>query len=122
MGLGREDEYLTTGLWDATTQYMTDRGIRETPNQMALYLEEDGTWDRSYFYTNFEIGYIPFFRSEAYQSYFEHLDKQGGFYYYRWGDAPIRLLGVSINSEVDKVKRFDTIPYSHKVYVVLPEG
>ena len=30
------------------------------------------------------------------QSYFRHLDSEGGFYYYRWGDAPIRLLGVRV--------------------------
>ena len=34
--------------------------------------------------------------------------------------APIRLLGVSIHAEEGSVYRFDDIPYSHKVYVLLP--
>jgi hypothetical protein len=48
-----------------------------------------GEWDRSYYYTNFEIGDLRFFRSEAYQSYFRYLDALGGFYYYRWGTPQI---------------------------------
>ena len=30
MGLGREDEYLTTGLWNATTQYMLAKVLEYT--------------------------------------------------------------------------------------------
>ncbi len=47
--------------------------------------------------------------------------RQGGFYYYRWGDAPIRLLGVALHSTEERVFRFGDIPYSHKVYVLLPD-
>ena len=95
-----------SGLWNATASYMRSQGITETPPLLRQHLSIDHgssssntttlTWDRSYYYTNFEIGYLPFFRSEPYQSYFRHLDSEGGFYYYRWGDAPIRLLGVCV--------------------------
>ena len=106
MGVGREDEYLTTGLWPATQDYMKQQGIKSIPSLLQHYLEDDGkqstsirqaVWDRSYYYTNFEIGYLPFFRSKKYQSFFAHLEALGGFYHYRWGDAPIRLLGKRTN-------------------------
>src|SRR6266851_2627120 len=32
-------------------------------------------------YNNFEIADLDFYRGEAYMAYFEHLDRQGGFYY-----------------------------------------
>jgi alpha 1,2-mannosyltransferase len=32
-------------------------------------------------WSNFEIADMDFFRGEAYQAYFEHLEAQGGFYY-----------------------------------------
>ena len=32
-------------------------------------------------WSNFEITDMNFFRSEAYQAYFDFLDKKGGFYY-----------------------------------------
>jgi hypothetical protein len=95
-----------SGLWNATVSYMRSQRITKTPPLLRQHLTVDNgtsssstatlTWDRSYYYTNFEIGYLPFFRSEPYQSYFRHLDSEGGFYYYRWGDAPIRLLGVCV--------------------------
>lgn len=122
MALGREDDYLTTGLWAAAHAYMKKAGIDQPTPLLSKFLDDEtGDWDRSYFYTNFEIGHLPFFRSEAYQSFFRHLDKEGGFYYYRWGDAPIRLLGVALHSEPGSVFRFGDIPYSHKVYVLLPD-
>jgi len=35
-------------------------------------------------WSNFEIGDLRFWRSEAYMKFFEHLDEAGGFYYERW--------------------------------------
>jgi hypothetical protein len=35
-------------------------------------------------WSNFEIGDLNFWRSEAYMKFFEHLDEAGGFYYERW--------------------------------------
>jgi hypothetical protein len=37
-----------------------------------------------HFWSNFEIGRLAFFRSEAYLQFFEHLDQAGGFFYERW--------------------------------------
>jgi alpha 1,2-mannosyltransferase len=45
-------------------------------------------------YNNFELGRISFFRSSAYQSWFNYLDKTAGFHHKRWGDAPVRTLAV----------------------------
>lgn len=35
-------------------------------------------------WSNFEIGDLNFWRSDAYMAFFEHLDSTGGFYYERW--------------------------------------
>ena len=32
-------------------------------------------------WSNFEIGDMDFWRGEAYQKFFEHLENKGGFYY-----------------------------------------
>ena len=34
---------------------------------------------------------MRFLRSQAYIDYFNYLDQAGGFYYERWGDAPVRM-------------------------------
>jgi hypothetical protein len=78
------------------------------------FTEPNGSWDRSYYYTNFEIVYMPFFRGQQYQSFFQDLDSTDGFYAHRWGDAPIRLLGLAMYAQQEQVKLLD-LPYSHKV-------
>ena len=81
---------------------------------LQQFTESDGSWDRSYYYTNFEIVYMPFFRGLQYQSFFQDLDSTEGFYAHRWGDAPIRLLGLAMYAQPEQVQLLD-LPYSHKV-------
>lgn len=47
------------------------------------YLSYNGgeTYNLCHFWSNFEIADLDFWRGEAYEKYFEALDKAGGFYY-----------------------------------------
>lgn len=47
------------------------------------YISDDNgnEYNLCHFWSNFEIGSLSFYRSEAYQKYFEYLDQTGGFYY-----------------------------------------
>src|SRR5579859_3109170 len=81
-------------LWDTTKQF-----CRENPefvaknNSLNFIVDDEKGWDGDYngchFWSNFEIASLEFWRGEAYMKYFEYLDKAGGFYYERWGDAPV---------------------------------
>lgn len=51
-----------------------------------------GEYNLCHFWSNFEIASLDFYRSDTYRRYFDHLDKTGGFFYERWGDAPGRFL------------------------------
>ena len=46
------------------------------------------------YYTNFEICDLRWFRDKAWQMFFKAIDSAGGIYGNRWGDAPIRWLGL----------------------------
>lgn len=48
------------------------------------------------FYTNFEIMKVSFFASKNWQRYFHEIDRLGGFYLHRWGDAIVRYVGVNV--------------------------
>ncbi|KAI0450852.1 glycolipid 2-alpha-mannosyltransferase-domain-containing protein [Xylaria acuta] len=65
------------------------------------------------FYSNFEVGSLAFFRSKEHRAYFEHLDKTGGFYYERFGDAPIHTLSVSLFLPKSRIWYFRDIGYAH---------
>jgi hypothetical protein len=56
------------------------------------------------FYTNFELGRTDFFIKNAWDDFFRYLDESGGFYIHRWGDAPIKYVGVKSLSASSKIK------------------
>lgn len=101
-------------LWDITEKYIKDNKIEPTFLQRFI---SDGIWDRSYYYTNFEISKLDFWRSDEFMSYFNYLDKAGGIYKYRWGDAPIHLLAISMFVPENQVHKFSDIAYQHQSFV-----
>ena len=56
-----------------------------------------------HFWSNFEIGDMDFFRGKAYDDYFQHLDRAGGFFYERWGDAPVHSIGLGLFEDASKI-------------------
>lgn len=89
-------------------------------NDIPRLIEEDDPRDfdrleynNCQFYSNFEVGSLAFFRSEEHRAYFEHLDRTGGFYYERFGDAPIHTLSVSLFLPKSRIWYFRDIGYAH---------
>jgi hypothetical protein len=60
---------------------------------------------------DYEIIDLSFVRSPAYVSYFEALDKEGGFFYERWGDAPVRSIAASMMLNRSEVWNIDYAGY-----------
>jgi hypothetical protein len=65
------------------------------------------------FYSNFEIGSLNFFRGKEHRAYFNHLDRTGGFYYERFGDAPIHTFSISLFLPKSRTWYFRDIGYAH---------
>ncbi|ODQ57567.1 glycosyltransferase family 15 protein [Wickerhamomyces anomalus NRRL Y-366-8] len=82
-------------------------------SNMHIRLDLANDYNLCHFWSNFEIGNLDFFRSEAYEAFFNYLDKKGGFYYERWGDAPVHTLGVSLLMDKDEIHYFEDIGYYH---------
>lgn len=77
-GIQKDDPAVIKGLWDFAGG--TASGIEEG----LIY------------YTNFEIGEIDFFTKGYYHMFFKRIEADGRIYTARWGDAPIKYLGVNI--------------------------
>ena len=92
-------------------------------NAMA-FLSEDGgeTYNRCHFWSNFEIGNLNFWRSQAYVDYFNYLDKAGGFFYERWGDAPVHSIAAALFLPFEKIHYFYDIAYRHEPFQHCPTG
>jgi alpha 1,2-mannosyltransferase len=50
--------------------------------------------------------------------FFEYLDKAGGFYYERWGDAPVHSIGAALFAKKEQIHFFDDIGYRHEPFQV----
>ncbi|TVY14032.1 Alpha-1,2 mannosyltransferase KTR1, partial [Lachnellula arida] len=74
-----------------------------------------GEYNSCQFFSNFEIGSLNFWRDEANEAYFDWLDKAGGFYYERFGDAPVHTLSVTMFLPKREIWFFRDIGYQHDI-------
>lgn len=79
-------------------------------------VDERGNYNYKMIYNNFEICKLDLFRNPDVERFLSVLDKTGAIYEYRWGDAPIRTLMLSMFVDRDKLHRFDNIDYSHQEF------
>ncbi|KAJ6456595.1 glycosyltransferase family 15 protein [Mycena vitilis] len=91
-------------------------------NAMGFMSDDGGeTYNRCHFWSNFEIADMHFWRSPAYTAFFEYLDSKGGFYYERWGDAPVHSIAAGIFANKDQIHFFEEIGYEHNPYTHCPK-
>ncbi|KAF9454503.1 glycosyltransferase family 15 protein [Macrolepiota fuliginosa MF-IS2] len=111
-------------LWETVKGFIKEnRDLVPAGNAMD-FLSDDGgeTYNRCHFWSNFEIGDLDFWRGEAYSKYFDHLDKAGGFYYERWGDAPVHSIGAALFAKKEQIHFFNDIGYRHEPFQHCPQG
>ncbi|KAF7329250.1 GPI-anchored wall transfer protein [Mycena kentingensis (nom. inval.)] len=82
--------------------------------------DNGNTYNLCHFWSNFEIADMNFWRSKAYQDFFEYLDSKGGFYYERWGDAPVHSIAAGLFASKDQLQFFEEIGYEHNPYTHCP--
>jgi len=111
-------------LWDTVKDFMTAHPELISPDNAMEFVSGDGgvTYNRCHFWSNFEIGDLDFWRGEAYSKFFDYLDKAGGFYYERWGDAPVHSIAASLLAKKDQIHFFHDIGYRHEPFQHCPQG
>ncbi|KAI5808888.1 glycosyl transferase, partial [Peziza echinospora] len=106
-------------LWKNTQRYLRQNPEEIHPNANYNWilrpLWEERDYNGCQFFSNFEIGDLRFFRSERYQKYFNFLDQKGGYFYERWGDAPMHTLAVALLLPPNETHWFEDIGYQHDV-------
>lgn len=109
-------------LWETTREFIdTYPEYLDEDNNMAWISDDNGrTYNGCHFWSNFEIASLDFFRLEAYDKYFEYLDKAGGFFYERWGDAPVHSIAASLFLPKDSIHFFGDIGYFHVPFTNCP--
>ncbi|KAG5770600.1 hypothetical protein H9Q72_002590 [Fusarium xylarioides] len=117
-------EYIETipTLWDTTKQFFENNPGHLSPHNSMDFLSDDNgaTYNKCHFWSNFEIGDLNFFRSQKYIDYFNHLDQAGGFFYERWGDAPVHSIAAGLMLDKSEIHFFDDIAYWHNPFTHCP--
>ncbi|PFH54344.1 glycosyltransferase family 15 protein [Amanita thiersii Skay4041] len=111
-------------LWPTVKEFIAEHPeYVEEQNSMAFLSDNDGqTYNLCHYWSNFEIADMEFWRGEAYQKFFEYLESKGGFYYERWGDAPVHSIAVSLFARRDQIHFFRDIGYRHSPFQHCPSG
>jgi len=111
-------------LWDTTRTFIKENPGLMAPDNAMGFISDDGgeTYNRCHFWSNFEIGSLDFWRGEGYTKYFDYLDKEGGFYYERWGDAPVHSIGAALFANKSQIHFFNDIGYRHEPFQHCPQG
>ena len=116
-------------LWPTVQKFFQQHPEYIHPNNALQWLTQESRPDHNalangystcHFWSNFEIGRLDFFRSQPYRDYFDHLDRSGGFFYERWGDAPVHSISLAMMTDKSRIHWFQDIGYEHPPYYNCP--
>lgn len=115
-----------TTLYDTTRDFVKLHPSYVNKEAAMHFLTDDkeksisSDWNLCHFWSNFEIGDLRFWRGKEYTEYFDYLDKNGGFFYERWGDAPVHSIAAALFLNKSQIHHFDDIGYFHHPWLHCP--
>lgn len=119
-------EYVETipTLWDSVKRWMEKHPEQVADGNSMKFVSDDNgkTYNHCHFWSNFEIGNLNWLRSKSYMDYFDQLDRDGGFFYERWGDAPVHSLAAALMLKKEEIHFFNDISYYHVPFTHCPTG
>ncbi|KAF2213016.1 glycosyltransferase family 15 protein [Cercospora zeae-maydis SCOH1-5] len=103
---------------DGKTKPLPEDILRTEPGQGTLpeidpEAMEGEIYNMCHFWSNFEIARLDWFRSKEYEEFFQMMDKSGGFWMERWGDAPIHSLAAGALLSPSDIHYFRDYGYRH---------
>lgn len=114
-------------LWQTVIDFKRDnpdvasRWPSEKDSLIKFVTDDKGnSYNGCHFWTNFEIASLDLWRSNDYLKLFSYLDQQGGFFYERWGDAPVHSIAASLMLRKDEFHFFNDVGYRHTAYTHCP--
>lgn len=109
-------------LWNTTLQFVKDHPEYVAPDNLLGFVSDDKgkTYNRCHFWSNFEVADMDFWRGPAYSQYFDYLDRTGGFFYERWGDAPVHSIAAAFFLNKTQFHHFEDLGYYHGPYTSCP--
>ncbi|KAI8644387.1 nucleotide-diphospho-sugar transferase [Parasitella parasitica] len=86
----------------------------EDESLLSLMTNEKGEYNRCFFWNNFQIAKTSFFKSAAYQAFFEFIEKEQGIFYEQWADPVIQSLAAALFLDRDQVHFWEDVGYRYR--------
>jgi hypothetical protein len=107
--VGRDHPKVVEGLWNQTSKYISENNIK---TQKSINNIPDG----QFYYTNFEIGKVSSFsEGSQYYDFYRFIRSTGNIFIKRWGDAPIKMLGVNLFINKKAIRPVHGFIYQHSM-------
>jgi alpha 1,2-mannosyltransferase len=112
--MNAEDPKMVRGLieavraWLLMTPAVSPRGLLAHCGNLT-----SAAWDRDIFYNNFFVTRVGFWMQPHVQSFLRFLDRTGGMYELRHGDAPIHTIAVELFAHPAEVYKMQDFTYEH---------
>jgi len=94
--------------------------VQSMPLDDAIDLLKSAGYNNFIYYNNFELSRVDIWRSPEYLDFFFFLDRAGGIFTHRWGDAPIRTLALAVLHDSlgnwSSVEQWGGLCYEHQGY------
>lgn len=111
-------------LWPTVQEFAASHPDLIHPDNALSFLTDDppgtaladASYNLCHFWSNFEIASLSFFRSPAYTTFFSHLDASGGFWYERWGDAPVHSIAAMLLLGKEEIHFWRDVGYWHRPF------
>ncbi|KAI8576560.1 hypothetical protein K450DRAFT_256223 [Umbelopsis ramanniana AG] len=104
-------------LWEATRNFIMSHWSFIVPwdNSIQPLITNKGWqyFNGCLFWNNFAIYSLDYLRSPSYRTFFEYLDKKGGFFYERWSDVTVQTIMASLFLKRDELHFFNEIGFEY---------
>jgi len=118
-----EGSNYATGLWSLFHTFLKRHCVEPSAGLRQTQTGWFGRYSLMIIFTNFAIANVSLFRDHPLMRAWLHtVDRNGGIYRYRWGDAPVHTLALTQFLERDQIVRLRYFGYMHRHEHVCASG
>jgi hypothetical protein len=98
-------------MWKLALPYMNTTSLM---NMRAMgMLNREGSYTGSQPYNNFHVASVRMFRHPLWKKYMSDVERDYGFFKYRFGDANVHAIAIGMLLQPKEVAVWKDIPYAH---------
>jgi hypothetical protein len=118
-----EGKVFATGLWPFFREFQKNHSLKASAAFKKTQTTQFGQYSLAIIFTNFAIANVSLFRDHSLMRAWLHkVDRNGGIYRHRWGDAPVHTLALTQFIERDQIVRLRYFGYFHRREYVCASG